>query len=85
MLTIFNRRELASFSSREEQWAACQLLRDNGISYQLRTHSRLSPAPGNLAWRNGIGDPAQGAVYLLYVRRRDYGQAAELLGLSSVR
>lgn len=85
MLTLFNRRELAAFSSQEERRAACQLLQDSGISYQLRTGNRLSPAPGNLAWRNGIGDPAQGAVYLLYVRRRDYGQAAELLGLAAVR
>lgn len=45
MLTLFNRRELAAFSSQEERRAACQLLQDSGISYQLRTATACPPPP----------------------------------------
>lgn len=81
MVALWNRRELAVFCSREEQRAACRILQDHLIECRLKTDSRLSTVSGSPAWGGGIGK----AVYLLYVRRKDYQRAAELLGLAPLR
>ncbi len=81
MVTIFNRRELASTQNAGKQAAWRQTLRQNGIEVYVRVQNRQSPSPfsaGTRARSGSLGG-ALDYAYTLFVKKEDYEQAAFLL------
>ena len=82
MITIFNRKELWTTFSMEEQASIRSLLADNGIDYSIKTVNRSCAAlMGDT--RSAVGSFGQNLnldyEYIIYVRRAYYQQALSLL------
>lgn len=86
MLTIFNRRELGVFPGASRCEEAAELLERHGIRTHIRAVDRFSPSvfSGGSRERGGTAFLNQKVqyTYYLYVRRRDYDAARDLLGLA---
>ena len=82
MITIFNRKELLTTFSMEEQASIRSLLADNGIDYYTKTVNR-GCASFMMDTRSAVGSFGQNLnldyEYIIYVRRVDYQQALSLL------
>lgn len=85
MLTIFNRREVQVFTSLERCETAAKELENHNIEVFIRTRDRFSPSTFNMGSRERSGTAFQNRdvqyQYTLYVHRRDYDTARELLRL----
>ena len=85
MITIFNRREVQVFTSLHRCEEAAKALEGHGIQTHVRARDRFSPSvfSGGSRERSGtmFQNPSVQYQYTLYVRRRDYDAARDLLGL----
>ena len=83
MLTIFNRREVQVFTSLERCEKVAKELDTHNIAVSIRTRDRFSPSVFNMGSRERSGTVFQNRdaqyQYTLYVHRRDYDAAKELL------
>jgi len=71
MITIFNRKELASISDVERLSKIRHALASNHIDYKIRFST---PAPGGGRYNTGTFGTA-GPCYIVYVKRDDYDEA----------
>lgn len=83
MLTVFNRRELLSTCSMQEQNRVRDILSQNRIEYHVKTLN-----PGARATFGGSGRAHSGSFgvdadcayqYYIYVHKNDYAQARSLI------
>lgn len=85
MLTIFNRREVQIFTSLSRCEQAAETLEHHNIEVSIRTRDRFSPSVFKMGARERSGTAFMNRdvqyQYTLYVHRRDYDTARELLGL----
>ncbi len=85
MLTIFNRREVQVFTSLSRCEAAAKTLERHGIQTHVHARDRFSPSAFSAGSRERSGtmfqSPSVQYSYTLYVHRRDYDAARDLLGL----
>lgn len=83
MLTVFNRRELLTTFSMEEQNRVRDILAQNNIDYRVKTvnPSARSAAAGSGRARTGsFGIDMDCAwQYYIYVHKKDYDRARSLL------
>ena len=86
MLTIFNRREVQIFFSFNQCEEAARALELSGIQTHIRTRDRFSPSIFSFGTRERSGimfqKPDFQYQYTLYVHRRDYDAARDLLGMA---
>ena len=84
LLTVFNRREVHTFSSIEACEKAAKQLEHCGIKTHIRARDRFSPSVFSTGSRERAGtlfqNPGMQYQYTLYVHRREYDAARELLG-----
>ena len=84
MITVFNRKELLTTFSMDEQARVRDLLGQNGIDYRVKT---VCPTARSTAFsagsRSRVGslgvDSASAYQYYIYVRKQDYPRAKSLL------
>ena len=79
MLAIWNRRELVTVLTMQEQSDILSALRDAGLDYAVKVIDRSSPSalnPGTM----GMSPGAQ-YEYIIYVNKRDYDAARDAAGL----
>ena len=80
MLTIFNRRELYMTYDMNDRVRVCDILRANGIDYQLKTTNTTSSAMGGRRGGNTFGVNMDYAYeYKIYVHKNDYDRALHLI------
>lgn len=84
MLTIFNRRELLTTFSVEEQNRVRDILAQNGIDYRIKTINPSARAPvagsSGRARTGSIGINMDCAYqYNIYVHKKDYALAQSLI------
>ena len=83
MLTIFNRRELLTTFSMEEQNRVRDILAQNGIDYRVKVTnpSARSTVAGSGRARTGSLGIDMDCVYqyYIYVHKKDYARAQSLL------
>lgn len=84
MITLFNRKKLTMDTSQEECGRVKLILQENDIPYYYKTTRSCSSlemqaeARVTIAYNLAYKDHAQ-FVYTIYVRRRDYDYARELV------
>lgn len=85
MLTIFNRREVQMFTSLKRCEQAAETLEQHNIEVSIRVRDRFSPSILGAGTRERTGTAFQNRdvqyQYTLYVHRRDYDTAMDLLRL----
>lgn len=83
MLTIFNRRELLTTYSMQQQSEARETLTAHNIPYEIKTVNRKSPSPvasGSRARTGTLGENLdQMYEYQIFVNKKDYDEAMALL------
>ena len=83
MLTIFNRRELLTTFSMEEQSRVRDILTQNGIGYRIRTVNPSARSTIGASGRSRTGsfgvDMDCAYQYYIYVHRKDLARARALL------
>ncbi len=83
MLTVFNRKELLTTWSMEEQVRVREVLAKNGIDYRIRTvnpSARSAAASSGRSRMGSFGVNSDCAYqYYIYVHRRDYDRARSLI------
>ena len=80
MLTIFNRRELHMTYDMSDRVRVCDILRENGIDYRLKTTNTTSSAIGGRRGGNTFGVNMDYAYeYKIYVHKNDYDRALHLI------
>ena len=93
MITVFNREKLMADTSSQELDRVTDILRKNAISYDVVTkknmttfgqivHSNMSKTIGNgspsaSTYKDLVGDVLY--TYLVYVRRKDFGAAKNVI------
>lgn len=86
LLTIFRYREVQIFTSINSCEKAATMLENQGIKVYIRTRDRFSPSIFSTGSRERSGSAFQKQdfqyQYILYVHRRDFETARELLGLT---
>jgi hypothetical protein len=77
MITVFNRKELVTTYSMEEQANIREKLKSNKIDYRLKTINRNSKLRGNIVI---IGQNVKESYeYIFYVNKSDYDNAKFLI------
>ena len=71
MITIFNRKELATISDIEHLSKIRQTLAGSNIDYKI---SFFTPLPGNGRYNSGTFGGKR-PCYIIYVKRKDYDEA----------
>ena len=84
MITVFNRRELLTTFSMDEQNRVRDILAQNGIDYRVKTvcpTARATAFGGSDRARTGsFGVDSQSAwQYYIYVHKKDYDRARSLI------
>ena len=83
MLTLFNRRELLTTFSMEEQTRVRDVLAQNGIDYRVKTvnpAARSTMAASGRGHTGSLGVDADFAYqYYIYVHKNDYDRARSLI------
>lgn len=83
MITIFNRAEVCTTYSMQEQSEIRNLLTQQGIDYSLKTIDRKSPSPmgsGSRARTGSFGeDPSKTCEYIFYVHKDDIEKAKHIV------
>ena len=79
MLAIWNRRELVTVLTMQEQSDILSALRDAGLDYAVKVIDRSSPSVLNPGTRADFGtmgmSPGAQYEYIIYVNKRDYDAA----------
>lgn len=79
----FNRRELVSTFNLEHLSSVRGTLRSHGIKYYIKTINRRSSSPFSAGTRGHTGTAFEKSnysyTYILYVHKKDYKQAKELI------
>ena len=79
MLAIWNRRELVTVLTMQEQSDILSALRDAGLDYTVKAIDRN---PGTRADFGTMGmSPGAQYEYIIYVNKRDYDAARDAAGL----
>lgn len=85
MLAIWNRRELVTVLTMQEQSDILSALRDAGLDYAVKVIDRSSPSVLNPGTRADLGtmgmSPGAQYEYIIYVNKRDYDAARDAAGL----
>ena len=85
MLAIWNRRELVTVLTMQEQSDILSALRDAGLDYAVKVIDRSSPSVLNPGTRADFGtmgmSPGAQYEYIIYVNKRDYDAARDAAGL----
>ena len=85
MLAIWNRRELVTVLTMQEQSDILSALRDAGLDYAVKVIDRSSPSALNPGTRADFGtmgmSPGAQYEYIIYVNKRDYDAARPGAGL----
>ena len=82
MITIFNRRELLITMDIKRRGEVCDILKDNGIDYDVKTTNLESAGPIGAARgnRGSLGMNQQFSYeYKIYVSKADYEKAKLLV------
>lgn len=83
MLTIFNRRELVTTGSMEEQNRVRDILAQNGIDYRIKTVNPTARATFGASGRARTGSFGVNLdcayQYYIYVHKKDFARAQSLL------
>jgi len=84
MLAIWNRRELVTVLTMQEQSDILSALRDAGLDYAVKVIDRSSPSVLNPGTRADFGtmgmSPGAQYEYIIYVNKRDYDAARDAAG-----
>ena len=84
MLAIWNRRELVTVLTMQEQSDILSALRDAGLDYAVKVIDRSSPSALNPGTRADFGtmgmSPGAQYEYIIYVNKRDYDAARDAAG-----
>ena len=85
MLAIWNRRELVTVLTMQEQSDILSALRDAGLDYAVKVIDRSSPSALNPGTRADFGtmgmSPGAQYEYIIEVNKRDYDAARDAAGL----
>ena len=85
MLAIWNRRELVSVLTMQEESDILSALRDAGLDYTVKAIDRSSPSALNPGTRADFGTMGMSSgaqyEYIIYVNKRDYDAARDAAGL----
>ena len=85
MLAIWNRRELVTVLTMQEQSDILSALRDAGLDYTVKAIDRTSPTAFNAGTRPNFGTMGMSVgaqyEYIIDVNRRDYDAARDAAGL----
>ena len=85
MLAIWNRRELVTVLTMQEQSDILSALRDAGLDYTVKAIDRSSPSALNPGTRADFGTMGMSSgaqyEYIIYVNKRDYDAARDAAGL----
>ena len=85
MLAIWNRRELVTVLTMQEQSDILSALRDAGLDYAVKVIDRSSPSALNPGTRADFGTMGMSSgaqyEYIIYVNMWDYAAAREAAGL----
>ena len=83
MLTVFNRRELLTTCSMEEQSRVRDILAQNGIDYRIKTVNPTARAAFGASGRSRTGSFGVNLdcayQYYIYVHKKDFARAQSLL------
>ena len=83
MLTIFNRRELLTTCSMEEQTRVRDILSQNGIDYRIKTVNSTARSTFGASGRSRTGSLGVNMdcayQYYIYVHKKDAARARALL------
>ena len=83
MLTIFNRRELLTTVSMEEQSRVRDILAQNHIDYRIKTVNPTAQTTFGAGGRSRTGsfgvNPDCAYQYYIYVHKNDYARAQSLI------
>lgn len=83
MLTVFNRKELLTTWSMEEQIRVREVLAKNGIDYRIRTVNPSARSTAASSGRSRMGSCGVNSdcayQYYIYVHRRDYDRARAMI------
>lgn len=83
MLTLFNRKELLTTWSMEEQIRVRELLAQNGIDYRVKTVNPSARATAGSSSRSRVGslgvDTDCAYQYYICVHKKDYDRARSLI------
>ena len=81
MLAIWNRRELVTVLTMQEQSDILSALRDAGLDYTVKAIDRSSPSALNPGTRADFGTMGMSSgaqyEYIIYVNKRDYDAARD--------
>ena len=85
MLAIWNRRELVTVLTMQEQSDILSALRDAGLDYTVKAIDRSSPSALNPGTRADFGTMGMSSgaqyEYIIYVNKRDYDDTRDASGL----
>lgn len=83
MITLFNRRKLLSTFDMQQQGNVKMLLGQNNIDFFSKVINMKSPSPFSAGSRCRTGsfgeNPAMAYEYIIYVKKKDYAKALNIL------
>lgn len=85
ILTIWNRRELVTVLTMQEQADIVEALRASNLDYSVKAVDLSSPSTLNPGSRTRCGtyglDSQYQYEYIIYVKKKDYSFARQVIGL----